>query len=100
MSGSELASHASADLLEIVRYTHRKWGDAQTARYREELELALQHLSLVPDAGRRRDAIAPGLRSFAVAEHVAFYVRRKGKITILRILHPRMNVDEAFETGP
>ena len=42
---------------------------------------------------------APGLRSFPVAEHVAFYVQRKGKITILRILHPRMNVDEAFETG-
>lgn len=100
MSSFELASRASADLLEIVRYTYRKWGGPQAQRYREELELALQHLSLAPDVGRKRDAIAPGLRSFAVAEHVAFYVQRKGKITILRILHPRMNVDEAFEDGP
>ena len=99
MSRFELASPAAADLLDIVRYTHQRWGGAQAQRYREELELALQYLSLTPDVGRKRDAIAPGLRSFAVAEHVAFYVQRKGKITILRILHPRMNVDEAFETG-
>ena len=34
--------------------------DAQAARYREELELALQHRSLQPDAGRKRDAISSG----------------------------------------
>jgi toxin ParE1/3/4 len=97
MSRFELASPAAADLLDIVRYTRQRWGGAQAQSYREELELALQHLSLTPDVGRRRDAVAPGLRSFALAQHVAFYIERKDRIIVLRILHPRMNVDEAFK---
>lgn len=99
MSRFELATRANADLLEIVRYTYQAWGAAQARSYREELELALQQLSLTPDLGRRRGAIAPGLRSFPVAQHVAFYIQRKDRIVVLRILHPRMNVDEAFESG-
>jgi plasmid stabilization system protein ParE len=47
--------------------------------------------------GRTREVIAPGLRSFPVAQHVAFYIERKNRIIVLRILQPRMNVDEAFE---
>lgn len=94
MSRYELATRAAVDLLEIVRYTQEKWGQAQAQRYREELELGLQQLSLTPDLGRKREAIAPGARSFPVAQHIAFYIQRKGKIIVLRILHPRMNVDE------
>jgi toxin ParE1/3/4 len=95
----ELAPSAASDLLEIVRYTKQKWGQPQAQRYREELDLAIQQLSLSPALGRKRDAIAPGLRSFPLAQHIAFYVQRKGRIIILRILHPRMNVDDAFEEG-
>lgn len=99
MSRFELANRAAADLLEIVRSTHQSWGGAQAQRNREELELAFQHLSLTRDIGRKRDATAPGLRSFPVAQQVAFYIERKDRIIVVRILHPRMNVDEAFETG-
>jgi toxin ParE1/3/4 len=99
MSRYELATGAVADWLEIVRYTKQKWGPTQAQRYREELDLALQQLGLTPDLGRKRDAIAPGLRSFPVAQHVAFYSQRKDKILVLRILHPRMDVEDAFEQG-
>ena len=97
MSRYQLATSAVSDWLEIVRYTTRKWGPAQAQRHREELDLSLQQLGLTPDLGRRREVFAPGLRSFPVAQHVAFYIERKGGILVLRILHPRMNVDEAFE---
>lgn len=97
MSGYELARAAAADLLEIVSYTNKTWGPVQARRYRDELDLALQHLALAPEKGRTRDAIVPGMRSFRVAEHVAFYIQRKRAILIVRILHPRMDVDEAFE---
>ena len=99
MSRFELATRANADLLEIVRYTYQEWGAAQAQSYRVELELALQQLSLTPALGRRREAIAPGLQSFPVAQHIAFYIQRKDRIVVLRILHPRMNVDDAFEGG-
>lgn len=98
MSQCELTAAASADLLEIVRYTKKKWGQVQAQRYREELDLGLQQLSLAADRGRNRESIVAGLRSFPVAQHIAFYVQRKGKIIVLRILHPRMNVDEAFDS--
>jgi toxin ParE1/3/4 len=99
MSRYELATRAIADWLEIAHYTKQKWGPAQAQRYREELDLALQQLSLVPGRGRSRETIGTGLRSFPVAQHVAFYIERKDRIIVLRILHPRMNVDEAFEEG-
>ncbi len=99
MNRFDLAARASADLLEIVRYTYRQWGAGQAQSYREELQLALQQLSMRPDLGRRREAIAPGLRSFPVAQHVAFYTQRRGRIVVLRILHPSMNVDDAFGVG-
>ena len=92
----ELARAAAADLQEIISYTEKTWGTAQARRYRDELELALQQLALTPERGRARDAIVPGMRSFRVAEHVAFYIQRKETIAILRVLHPRMDVDEAF----
>lgn len=97
MSRYELAPSAVADLLEIVCYSKRSWGAERAQRYREELELAVQQIALSPAIGRAREAIAPGLRSFQVAQHVAFYVQQKNKIIVLRILHPRMNVEEVFE---
>jgi toxin ParE1/3/4 len=95
----DLANRAVTDLLEIVRYTKQKWGQEQAQRYREELDLALQQLSLTFDLGRRREEIARGLRSYPVAQHIAFYAPRKSTILVLRILHPRMNVDAAFDDG-
>lgn len=93
----DLTARAAADLKEIGRYTKETWELEQARRYREELEIALQKLSLSPNVGRQREAIAPGVRSFRVAAHIAFYIQRKDGITILRLLHPSMDVDLAFE---
>lgn len=97
MSRYELSPGAVADLLEIASYTIKTWGLVQAQRYREELELALQRLALAPDTGRSREALIPGMRSSPVAAHIAFYMQSRRGIIILRILHPRMDVDEAFE---
>jgi toxin ParE1/3/4 len=97
MSGYLLTPPAVEDLREIARYTKKKWGATQAESYGEALELALQQLSLAPEVGKRREAIAPGVRSFRVAQHVAFYLMRTNRIAVLRILHPRRNANEAFE---
>jgi toxin ParE1/3/4 len=99
MSSYELSRAAVADLLEIAHYTHKTWGPIQAQRYRDELDLALQRLALAPERGRNREEIAPGMRSSPVAAHIAFYVQHRRKIIILRILHPRMDVDEVFAKG-
>ena len=99
MSQYELAPNAVDDLLEIIRFSKKTWGIARAERYREELELAVQQMALAPTMGRQRGEIAEGVRSFPVAQHVAFYVQQKDKVIILRILHPRMDVDAAFKSG-
>lgn len=93
----DFTARAAADLKEIGRYTRQTWGIERARRYREELEIALQKLSLYPNVGRGREVLAPGVRSFKVAAHIAFYVQREDGITVLRLLHPSMDVDRAFE---
>ena len=95
----EVTRQALADLLDIARYTHATWGTKQARLYREELELAIQKLALSPGLGRVRADVAPSVRSFPIARHVAFYVERDGGITVLRVLHPSMDVGDALAHG-
>lgn len=92
----DFTRQALADLRNIVRYTRESWGRKQARIYREEIELGIQKLALSPGLGRVRSDVAPSVRSFPIARHVAFYVESKGGITVVRVLHPAMNVASAF----
>ena len=92
----DITRRALADLRAIVRYTIETWGRRQARLYREELELGIQKLALSPGLGRVRTDVAPSVRSFPIARHVAFYVESEGGITVLRALHPSMDVAQAI----
>ena len=92
----DFTRRALADLREIARYTRESWGRKQARLYREELELSIQKLALSPGLGRVRANVAPSVRSFPVARHVAFYIESEDGITVLRVLHPSMDVAGAF----
>ena len=92
----DFTRQALADLRNIVRYTRESWGRKQARIYREEIELGIQKLALSPGLGRVRSDVAPSVRSFPIARHVAFYVESEGGITVVRVLHPAMNVASAF----
>ena len=92
----EVTRLALADLREIVRYTRATWGTKQARLYREELELCIQKLALSPGLGRVRADVAPSVRSFPIARHIAYYVERDSGITVLRVLHPSMDVGDAL----
>ncbi len=92
----DFTRQALADLRNIVRYTRESWGRKQARIYREEIELGIQKLALSPGLGRVRSDVAPSVRSFPIARHVAFYVESKRGITVVRVLHPAMNVASAF----
>jgi len=96
MARCEFTAQAVEDLREIGRYTKQTWGLDQARRYREELELRLTKLSLAPGVGVARDDIASGVRSFVVGSHVAYYIAKKSGITVLRLLHPSMDIERAF----
>lgn len=92
----DFTRQALADLRGIARYTRRTWGQKQARFYREELELGVQKLALSPGMGRERPDVGPSVRSFPIARHIAFHVESKGGITVLRMLHPTMDVIRAF----
>jgi toxin ParE1/3/4 len=97
MARCDLTEQAAGDLKDIARYTKREWGTEQARRYREELALSLQKLSISPNIGRARDELGPGVRSFKMGSHIAFYTEQRGHITVLRILHPSRDIDGAFQ---
>ena len=96
MARCEFTAQAVEDLREIGRYARETWGLAQARRYRQEFELSLKKLSMAPLVGHTREEIAVNVRSFPVGSHIAYYLPGKGGITLLRLLHPRMDVQRAF----
>ena len=95
----DFTRRALADLTAIARYTRTTWGPRQARLYREELELSIQKLALSPGVGRLREDLAPLVRSFPVARHVAFYIEGAEGIVVLRVLHPSMDVSQAIAAG-
>ena len=92
----DVTQRALTDLRDIVRFTREAWGQKQARLYLEELELGVQKLALSPGLGRVREEVALTLRSFPIARQVAFYAESEGGITVLRVLHPSMDVGQAF----
>ena len=98
MPRCDFTQRALTDLRDIARDTRETWGLKQARLYREELELGFRKLALAPAMGRVRTEVAPRVRSFPIARHVAFHCESEGGITVLRVLHPSMEVARAFET--
>ena len=70
---------------------------AQRDAYRGAINQAFATLSANPQIGRAQDEIAPGLRSFPVRQHVIYYRVGTGTLTIVRILHGRMDAARHLE---
>lgn len=93
MLALRFSRRAESDLLSIAKYTLRSWGQAQTARYLDDLELCCQKLAANPQLGRPCDYIRPGLRRHEHGSHVLLYRRHRDGILVSRILHQRMLPD-------
>lgn len=56
------------------------------------LHACFEHLAEHPMLGRRADRITPGVRRHECQSHVVFYVAADAGVTIVRVLHARMDV--------
>jgi len=93
MGRFRFSRRAEADLLSIGDYTLRKWGETQTIRYLEDLEVCCQTLAENPALGRLCEDIRPNLRRHEHGRHVLFYRQERGGILVSRVLHQRMLPD-------
>ena len=63
----------------------------------DALEAACRLVAQYPAAGRERDEVDAGVRSFPVGTYVLFYYPNAQGVGIARILHARRDVTAAFD---
>lgn len=85
------SKRSEADLEAIVRYTLDNWGAKQASSYIDGLEIRAQSLADGPNIGKSYGDLATGLRGFVYQSHVIYYLEAEHGITIVRVLHQRMN---------
>lgn len=87
---------ADADLVLILRHSVSAFGPDQMEAYAEQLYRAFDDLAQFPSIGRARDEIVPGLRSYPVGRHIAFYHATDDELIIIRIIHSRQDIEQEF----
>lgn len=83
---------ARADLREIHDYIAERDADA-ALDFVTRLQLACESLAAMPGQGRKRDDLAPGLRSFPVARYIIFYRRVTTGVEIARVVHGARDIE-------
>lgn len=96
MARATFAPAAEGDLVEIYTFIAGDNRDAAWATI-ELLEQKTASLADTPGLGRAREELQPGLRSFAVGNHVIFYRSRAHGIEVVRVLHGRRDIEAIFE---
>lgn len=87
-----LTPRAASDLDEIADYTIKEWGQEQMEDYLRSLNSQFEWLARNPFAGRERDDVHPGYRSFPESSHVIFYIVNDQYIDIIGIPHKSMDL--------
>lgn len=112
-----LSDAADLDVDGILLETARRFGPQQRRRYAVLINAAMGLVAEAPErpGSRKRDDLAPGVRSFHVelagrrrgaAAHVLYYLVRQrhadgsADILILRVLHERMDPARHIDQDP
>jgi toxin ParE1/3/4 len=92
-----ITERARSELRAIRRYTVRQWGPEQFAVYRARLTAAMERLTEYPTLGRAAPHIAADVAFFPVEQHVISFRFDDRTLTVLAIVHGRM---DASRLGP
>jgi toxin ParE1/3/4 len=90
-----LSDKARLDLSRIYRYLEERSPNAADAFIRR-VDSNFENLARFPFIGRERSNLAPGLRCLVVGLHLIFYTVDDDRITVIRVIDGRMDVDEEF----
>lgn len=95
-----LSSLAQRDLEEAWLYVALDGGVFRANRLIDQITRRFVLLAQYPNAGRLRDDIAEGTRSFAVKNYVIYYRPFETGVLIARVLHGKRDQSVAFTTDP
>jgi toxin ParE1/3/4 len=83
---------AEADILDIWYHTIERWGFSQAVKYDTSIQERIEGLAAGRTVSRRADEVSPGLRRVEVGRHVVFFREDDVAVTVVRVLHQRMDV--------
>lgn len=83
---------ATADIDSIYDYTEENWGFEQAEEYTFGIRDFCRSLSAGERRGRRIDDVRRGYQSLPYKSHFIIYRETSARITVIRILHQRMNL--------
>lgn len=86
---SEAATH---DIEQLLDQSIIDFGLVQTEAYYHDLTHCLELLAENPKMGHSAEDIRTGYRRFPHESHVIFYTQQGENISIVRVLHKRMDV--------
>ncbi|MGH2561762.1 MAG: type II toxin-antitoxin system RelE/ParE family toxin [Thermomicrobiales bacterium] len=66
-------------------------GEQRHDAYAEIIATALQEIANFPGLGRVHGALSGNVRSFPVRQHLVYYETDDSTVTILRVLHEKMD---------
>jgi toxin ParE1/3/4 len=90
MKRLRVSHRAKRDLDAIWRYVLNDASSADAAnRVVDPIVVHFALLAAHPQAGRSRDEIEPGLRSFSSGQFLIYYRESKSHVVISRVLHGR-----------
>lgn len=98
MKRFRLSKLAEADLDETWLYVAGDRGVHVADRLLDDITDRIVMLASHPNAGRLRDELAAGLRSFPVKSHIIYYRREQSYILIARVLHGSRDQPSALGT--
>ena len=98
MSRYRLTARALRDIDHITDYTLATWGERQAEKYLAELDQRFRWLAQNPNAGRVRDEVGEGYRSFPQGAHVIFYLIDSDGLAIIGVPHSAMDIGAYFDT--
>ncbi|MCP3931600.1 MAG: type II toxin-antitoxin system RelE/ParE family toxin, partial [Bacteroidetes bacterium] len=82
-----LTAAATKDVIEIGRFTTRKWGKRQRNKYLKQLDDAFKLLGHQPEIVTDANDIKPEYRKYNQGSHTIFYrAGTDSKIVVIRIL--------------
>ena len=102
MPGLVYLDSALADLLSILEHITRETGSINLARATtDRIQARCSRLAALPGTlGRPRDELGPGIRSFAVKNHVIFFRYTQATLEIINILHGHRDIISHFTPTP
>jgi toxin ParE1/3/4 len=90
-----ISAKARRDLLKIWRYIADD-NDSAADRFLELLQTNFEMLGTNPKAGRSRDEVCKGYRSFPVGNYNIFYRVGRPGVRIIRVIHGRRNLPDVL----